>query len=152
MIKSNKVTIIHLMTKEILRNRVVQTSLILLLAGSALTACGNDGKSQPTDTTVSESPRASDNNLAVTDEDAIDRNAGSGPDFRVRYFENGSREVVWEDGGTFSLESIVEWCDGSTRYSAFTAKGGAGGLEINNGDPICDDGAIRPNDFELPAR
>ncbi len=141
--------------ERVRRIQPVALSFAILLGGNAIVACGDDSSSQPTETTVSESPQASDNNLAVTDEGAIDSNAGSGPDFRVRYFENGTREVVWENGGQFRLESIVEWCDGNTRYSAFTAdtsNGGAGGLYINNDDPVCDDGVITPADFELPAR
>lgn len=132
------------MTREILRNRVVQTSLILLLAGSALTGCGDDGGSSEPDP----SP-------APSDAEAIEENAGSGPSFSVEYYENGTRNVgITTDGYSFfSQQNLIEWCDGGDKYSLFSGddgKAGGAGLEISTEHPACEDGQLTPEDFALP--
>jgi len=135
------------MTKEILRNRVVQTSLILLLAGSALTACGDDGSSSEQE----------DARLTPNDAAAVNNDAEGGPDFSVDYFSNGTRQVSWDDGGYFEHESLTQWCEGGDRYTTFTSYNdanessvGTGGIQIDLSHEDCDDGMLTPEDFALP--
>lgn len=137
---------------EILRKRVILSTIALSLAGSALLGCGDDAPAESTPE-ISEHPYSGDNNLTPSDSEAIDRGAGTGPDFRIRYYENGTREIVWEDGGEFRQESVVQWCEVGDRYSAFTAdtlKGGAGGMQIDLAYPACNDNRLTPEDFDQP--
>lgn len=132
------------MIKEVLRNRVVQTSLILMLAGSALTSCSDNGGS----TRPEPSP-------APNDAEAIDENAGSGPSFSIEYYGNGTRNVGIEiDGDTMFFEqNLTEWCDGGDKYSLFTGdngKAGGAGLEISTNHEACEDSRLTAEDFAVP--
>lgn len=127
------------MTKEVLKNRAVQTSLILMLAGSALTACGSSGGPSP----------------APNDVEAINENAGNGPSFSIEYYENGTRNVEITNGGNtfYWRQQLVEWCDGGDRYSLFVGddgKSGGAGLEISTEHPACEDGRLTAEDFAIP--